>query len=66
MFPEGTIVRYVRATKEPVLAVVQGPSPHGDQYRTITYKRGATEVVHGRASLKRLTACCSQFIHPCD
>jgi hypothetical protein len=56
MFPEGTIVRYVRATKEPVLAVVQGPSPRGDQYRTITYKCGATEVVHDRASLKRLTA----------
>ena len=39
-----------------MLAVVQGPSPHGDQYRTITYKRGATQVVHDRASLKRLTA----------
>ena len=56
MFPEGTIVRYVRSTKEPVLAVVQGPSPHGDRYRTIVYKCGATEVVHDRASLKRLTA----------
>jgi hypothetical protein len=65
IFPEGTIARYVHVTKEPVLADVQGPSPHGDQYRTITYKRGAAEVVHDRASLKRLTACCSQFIHPC-
>ena len=45
MFPEGTIVHYARSTKEPVLAV-QGPSPHGDRYRTITYKHGATEVVH--------------------
>ena len=42
MFPEGAVVRYVRSTKEPALAVVQGPSPHGDQYRTIVYKRGAT------------------------
>ena len=33
-------MRYVRSTKEPVLAVVQGPSPHGEQYRTITYKMG--------------------------
>ena len=56
MFPQGTIVPYVRSTGEPVLAVVQGPSPHGEQYRTITYKRGVAEVVHDRASLKRLTA----------
>ena len=46
-------MRYVRSTKEPVLAVVQGPSPHGEQYRTITYKRGAAEVVHDRASVTR-------------
>ena len=39
-----------------MLAVVQRPSPHGDQYRTIVYKRGATEVVHDHASVKRLTA----------
>ena len=51
-----TVVRYVRSTKDPVLAVVQGPSPHGEQYRTIVYKRGATEVVHDRAFVKRLTA----------
>ena len=56
MFPQGTVVRYVRSTGEPVLATVQGPSPRGEQYRTITYKRGAAEVVHDRASLKRLTA----------
>ena len=37
---------YVCSTKEPVLAVVQGPSPHGDLYRTIAHKRGATEVVY--------------------
>ena len=49
-------MRYVRSTGEPVLATVQGPSPRGEQYRTITYKRGAAEVVHDRASLKRLTA----------
>ena len=36
MFPQGTVVRYVRSTGEPVLAAVQGPSPHGEQYRTIT------------------------------
>ena len=55
MFPQGAVVCYVR-TKEPVLAVVQGPSPHGEQYRTITYKHGATEVEHDRAAVKRLTA----------
>ena len=52
-----------------MLAVVQGPPPHGDQYRTIVYKGGATKVVHDHASIKRLTAyskaCCSQFVHPC-
>ena len=49
-------MRYVRSTKEHGLAVVQGPSPHGDQYRTIVYKCGATEVVYYCASIKRLTA----------
>ena len=47
MFPQGAIVCYVCSTKESLLVVVQGPSPHGEQYRTITYKRGATEIVHG-------------------
>ena len=55
MFPQGAVVRDVRSTKEPVLAVVHGPSPHGDQYRTIVCKRGATEVVYGRAAIIRLT-----------
>ena len=39
-----------------MLAVVQGPSPHGDQYRCMVYKCGATEVVHYCASVKHLTA----------
>ena len=45
-FPQSAVVRSVRSTKEPVVAVVQGRSPHGEQYRTMVYKRGATEVVH--------------------
>ena len=35
---------------------MQGPSPHGDQYTTIVYKRCATEVVHDWGSVKHLTA----------
>ena len=49
MFPQGSVVRCVLSTKEPVLAVVLGPSPHGGQYRSILYKRGSPEVVHDRA-----------------
>ena len=37
-------------------AVVQGPSPHSGQYKTIVYKRGATEVVHDHAAVKHLIA----------
>ena len=43
-----TVVRFLRSAKEPVRAVVQGPSPHGEQYRSIVHKRGATEVAHDR------------------
>ena len=50
--PQGTVVRSVRSTKEPVLAVVQGLSPHGEQNRSAVYKRGATEAVHDRAAVK--------------
>ena len=46
MFPQGTVVRYFCYTKEPVLAVVSGPSPQGEQYRSILYNRGAPEVAH--------------------
>ena len=49
-------MRYVRSTKDAVRAVVQGPSPNGEQYRSIEYKHGATEVVHYHAAVKRLTA----------
>ena len=35
---------------------MQSPSPLGEQYRIIAYKCGATEVVHDRASVKRLTS----------
>ena len=45
--------------------VVQGPSPHGDQSRTIVYKRGATEVVHDCAPVKRLTAVRATSPPPC-
>ena len=38
MFPQGTVVRYVASPKEPVLAVVQRPSPHGEQYRSVAVK----------------------------
>ena len=39
-----------------MLAVVQGLFPHGEQCRSIAYERGAIEVVHDRAAVKRLTA----------
>ena len=52
MFPQGTVVCYVCCTKERVLAVVQ----QCEQYRTIVYKHGATEVAHDRASVNCLTA----------
>ena len=36
--------------------VVQGPFLHGEQDRSILYKSDATEVVHDRAAVNRLTA----------
>ena len=41
------------------------PSPGGEQYRTIVYKRGATEIVHDHASMKRLTAVRATSPPPC-
>ena len=37
-----------------MLAIVHGPSPHGEQNIIIMYKCGATEIVHDRVSVKRL------------
>ena len=39
MFPQGIAVRSVRSTKELVRAVVHGPSPHGEQSRSVLCRK---------------------------
>ena len=46
---------FIRSTGEPVLAQVVGHSEHGDAYRRITYERDGKTVLHGRASIRRLS-----------
>ena len=45
MFPHGAVVCYVCFTKEPVLAVVQGPSPHGEQMATVPHWGGGRPLL---------------------